>query len=309
MLRKRIAVLMAAALLALLPGAAMADNGDRGDFLLKVRGDVVVASGQSAGTVVVIDGNLLVEGTVRDTVVVISGTATIAGRVEDNVVVISGDLVLRSSADVKDVTLINSDLERASGATVRGEVRERDRLVWGLGAVFSIVLWLGMTIGVIAGGLVFAAVGGRQLGVAARSLTGRVPASILAALGLWIALPILAALVFATVVGIPLAIGILVFLLPALWFLGYLAAGTRLGLALTGRMGRETGLHPYSAAFLGLLILQLVFLVPGLGFLIVALAGLWGGGALVLMAWDAARSRGDGAPAATAPPPEATPAA
>ena len=52
----------------------------------------------------------------------------------------------------------------------------------------------------------------------------------------------LAVLAMITLVGIPLEIGLLAFLLPGLWFLGYIVAATRLGGFLAGLSGRKPAL-------------------------------------------------------------------
>ena len=67
-----------------------------------------------------------------------------------------------------------------------------------------------MTIAALLGGLVFAAVAGRQLSTATEVLTGELAYSILGAVAVWIGLPIVAVLAFITVVGIPLGLGLLV---------------------------------------------------------------------------------------------------
>jgi len=288
------AAVLVAAMLAVMPGQAVAANGDGDDFLMRVAGDVVVGAEETVGTVLVIDGNVVVEGTVTGSVVVIDGNAQISGTVEQEVVVISGSVNLLAGSRVDDVSLIRSDFTRADGATVTGDISEENDfgLAGGFIALFSILFWLAMTVAVIVSGLVFAAVGGRQLLTAARTMTGDAANTILGIVFLWIALPIAAGLAIATVIGLPLGLGIFLFLLPALWFLGLIVAGTRLGLAIVSRSGRETGDHPYLAAFVGLLILQLLILVPILGAIVVLLAGAWGAGALAYIAFRAAGGKG-----------------
>lgn len=281
---------LSALLFALVPAAAQADDGDNRGFVMRVNGDVRIGSGETIGSVLVIDGNAFVEGTVEDALVVIDGTATVNGRVDGDITVISGDLDLRSGATVKNVNLIRSDMTRASGATITGDLNERDELFFrGFPAVFGILFWVAMTIAVLVAGLLFAAIGGRQLRASSEALTREIGYSILGAVVVWVGVPILAVIIMFTLIGIPLGIGLLLFLLPALWFLGYITAGARLGLAITGRMGRAAGDHPYAAVALGLLVLQLVGLIPALGWLVVAVAGLWGAGALALVAFRAAR--------------------
>jgi cytoskeletal protein CcmA (bactofilin family) len=277
-------------------------QGDDDSFILRVNGDVEVATGETVGTVIVVDGNVTVDGTISDSLVVIDGTAAVNGRVEGDITVISGDLDLRSGSTVNNVHLIRSDLLQADGATITGEVNERENFFFrGAWAVFSILAWLAFTIAVVVAGLVFAAVGGRQLRTASLSLTEEPGNSILASVILWVAVPLAAGLIIATLVGIPLGIGVLLFLLPAMWFLGYIAAGTRLGMMIAGRDAE----HPYAAAAAGLLILQLLLIVPFLGALVVGVAGLWGAGAVALVAWRAAR----GTPAAPAQPEASQPVA
>ncbi len=291
MLRLALAILMAT-VVAMVPLVAHADDGDDRGLLLRIRGDVTVPRGEVADSVIVIDGNVTIDGTVRDNLVVIEGTATITGTVEGNVTVISGTLDLRSGATVHNVNLIRSDLTRASGATITGELNQREKFVFrGVAAVFSILFWAGMTILVLASGLLFAAVGGRQLRASAGVLTAELGNSILGAVIVWVGLPIAAVIVILTLVGIPLGIAMLLFLLPALWVTGYIAAATRLGVWLVGLVGRAPGDHPYAAAGSGLLALQLLILVPFIGALIAGLAGLWGAGAIGLTAYRAARGR------------------
>ena len=282
--------LLAGAALALLPLVAFAEDGDKRGLILRVDGDFTLARAESVGTVVVINGDAQVEGTVRDALVVIEGTATVNGTVEGSVTVINGTLYLAAGSSVKDVNLIRSDLNRDERATVTGDVHKRENVAFrGAWLLFSAFFWVGTTLAVVVVGLAFAAVGGRQLLASARALTGSAGTTVLAALALWIGGPIVGVLAFVTVVGIPLGLGILLFVLPALWLLGYVVAGTRLGGAITGMAGRTPAEHPYAAAALGLVLLQLVLLIPGIGWLVVGLAGLWGSGALLLLAWRAAR--------------------
>jgi hypothetical protein len=104
---------------------------------------------------------------------------------------------------------------------------------------------------------------------------------------LWVAVPAIAGVAIVTLIGIPFGVGLLVFALPALWFIGYIVAGARLGSALVGLTGRATGDHPFAATTLGLALLQLLVLVPVLGALIVLFAGVWGAGAVAVIAYRA----------------------
>ncbi|HWO72021.1 MAG TPA: hypothetical protein VNN21_00515, partial [Dehalococcoidia bacterium] len=176
--------------------------------------------------------------------------------------------------------------------------------LWGFATVFSILVWLGSAIAIIVAGLVFAAVGGRQLREAAQRMTSDPVNVVIGAVFVAVALPALAAIAAITLVGIPLALAVLLVVLPSLLILGYIVAGARLGGAIIGLASdAEAEGHPYAATAVGLLVLQLLLLLPVIGFLIAAIAALWGAGALAYGAFKAAGGRGveTSAPAASAP--------
>jgi hypothetical protein len=285
---KRIGLFLTVALLAflLLPTTAKAANDDNDDFLLRVRGNTNVAAGDTVGTVVTIDGDAVIDGHVTGTVVVVRGDATINGQVDDDVVVVRGTLNLTSTAQVDNVTLVRSDLNRDPAAVVTGDITKRSQFAnfgWGT-AIFSLVFWLGITIAVLVFGLLFAAVAGRQLTAAATRLSNQPGRSLLTAALTWILLPIAAVVVMLTIVGIPLGLAVLLSL-PLLWLLGYAVSGSLLGRSIIGRaMSVERANHPYWPTVLGLIIFQVIGLVPFLGGLIVGLAGSIGAGALILLA-------------------------
>jgi hypothetical protein len=287
-------IVMAAFLFALLPGAVSAqehdDDGHDDDVLIRINGDVTIAEDEAVDSLVVINADATIDGTVHDNVLVIHGNAIVNGTVEDRLTVIDGDIDLRDGAHVKDVNSISGDLNRAVGAQVTGDIHERDRFAFSpwAAAALSIWFWFAMTVIFIVAAIVFAAVGGRQLTRAALAMTGQVVSTIVGGVFLWIALPILAVVVMLTVVGILLGVAVLLFLLPILFLLGYIVAATRLGLAITGRMNRAYGEKPLLPAVLGVIILQIIGLVPFIGWLIVAIAGLWGGAALAYTAFAAA---------------------
>ncbi len=284
-------VLLVAMAFAFVPSSAHAQGpDDDGDVLIRINGDVVVESGEVVDTLVVIDANAVVEGTARD-VLVIHGNLLINGTVENDVTVIDGDLELGNSASVDSVQVFSGNIERAPGATVTGDIEEHDEF-WAVSGtavtLFSIWFWVASTLVLVAGALVFAAVGGRQLTNAAIAMTRQFTNTVVGGVFLWIALPIIAFAILFTVVGILLSLTVFVFVLPIMWVLGYIVASTRLGLAITGRMGREQSGKPLLAAGLGVFILQFIAIIPFLGWLVVAIAGFWGAGSLAYTAFAAA---------------------
>jgi cytoskeletal protein CcmA (bactofilin family) len=292
----------------LLPATASADDGkeDRG-LTLRVTGDVTVAKGDTVGAVVVIDGTATIDGTVTDSLTVINGTAIVTGTVRSDLTVIAGTLDLRTGAQVQDVNLIDSDLVRADGVIVTGAIESRDgfEIPSGVLAALSIYFWIAMTLTVVVAGLAFAAIGSRQLNEATRVMTGEPSNSFIGGVFLWVVLPIVAVLAMLTLIGIPLGLGVLVVVLPTMWFLGLIVAGARLGTFILHRDDAATR-RPLAATTLGLVLLQLSLIIPVVGGLIVMLAGAWGAGALTFMAYRAAGGKGF-SPAAPQPPVPSTP--
>jgi hypothetical protein len=271
------------------PVAALAQDSsditEDDDILMRINGPLTIAAGDLVDVLVVINDNATVDGTVDKLVMVINGTATINGTVDGDLVVVSGDLVLGPSAVVDDVHLYDSTITRDPAATVRGDISEDAELNWSWwgSAIFTLWIWVGMTIVVLVAGLLFALFGGRQLRALAETAKSQVAMSILTAVVLMFGLPILGILVLFTVIGIPLGLAIIFVLIPLLWLLGYIIIGAHLGIWLRARMGQtdpRTGL--VWATLIGLLILQLIGLIPFIGGLIGFLAGTYGAGVLVL---------------------------
>ncbi len=280
----------------LAPGGAAAQEvpPDRTGVVIQLRRPARIAPGERATTVAVLGDDAIIQGTVEQDLIVAGGRAEVTGAVEGNVVVIDGALDLGPGARVgRDVTLVRSEMAQGPGATVGGAVHRTTGAAWSWGVAW--LFWLSTTLFVIAAGLLFAAIGGRQLSGAGSVLVHRPGGSVLMALLLWIALPLLSFAAFFTIIGAPLGLGVLVFVLPALWFLGYLVAGAALGGLIAGRRRSLAYLaHPYAAVALGLLLLQLVGFIPWIGAALAALAGFVGAGALALRSWRLGRGESAG---------------
>jgi cytoskeletal protein CcmA (bactofilin family) len=303
-------------LAAMIPNVAGAQESraEKGGVLLRIDGNVRLGMGESAESVFVIDGNAVIDGTVEDFLLVIDGNAIINGRVNGDVQVVSGSLALSPNARVSgDVNLWRSDLTQANGSVIGGDVnRMRSWDFTWVGAAFSLYIWVAITVTVVLAALVFAAVGGRQLRAATNNISGRPGQTMVASLITVIGLPLVAAVAIATLVGIPFGIGIVLFLIPALWFLGYIVAGAWLGglIVRSARPASANGEHPYLAAFVGVVLLQLVALLPFVGWMAAFLVGLLGVGALSYTAWRGFRGGGETPTPTPAPPaPTSTPAA
>lgn len=283
-------------MLAGLPGLVQAQESRNDDsVLVRVNGSAQVTTNEVIDVVVVVDGDADIAGTIGDVLVIVNGTATVTGTINGDVVVVNGTLRLEDSARVNgDVHLADSQLQRTPGAVVTGDIEDdwyvswSDWWSWWDTLIFTVLFWLSTTLALIVLGLIFAAIGGRQLAAASHLISNQTGASIVGALLLFIVLPIIAVIAFFTIIGIPIGLMLTFFVLPVIWVLGYVVAGTRLGMAIIER--QKTNPHPYLAAVLGIFILQLITLIPVLGGLVAFLAGLIGSGALAVLAWRAWRT-------------------
>ena len=104
-----------------------------------------------------------------------------------------------------------------------------------------------------------------------------------------------------TIVGAPLGLGVLLGFLPLLAFVGFLVAGIFIGEEILGTRKEPEAQHPYRAALLGIVLLQIVGLVPVVGGLATAVASLLGLGAIVLIGWRIVRGTGQTAAPQGAP--------
>lgn len=282
---------------------------DISDLLLRVNGPVRVAAGDSASTVWVVKNDATIDGTVREQLMVIDGTGRVAGTVRGDVTVINGHLDLAPSARVGGNILLygRSTIARAPGAQVAGTVHTETGISFGARAMWF--LWISMTLFVVLAGLAFAWIGGRQLAESAALVTHEPLGTAIAALVLCAGLPLLAMGAFLTIVGIPFGFAVLFFVIPALSLAGYVVSGTALGRFALERFAPRAASepeavedHPFRAAAMGLLLFQIVALVPGIGGPLIFLAGLAGAGAIAYRLWASRPRRTVGAPAATTGP-------
>jgi hypothetical protein len=205
---------------------------------------------------------------------------------------VRGAAVLRRGATVEgDVQLLDSEMSREPGAAIMGTV---SRGYWtqveaGL-RTFSLVIGLGIWLAVMLGGLIATAVDPVGVRRAGDTLVAEPGMTLLTAFVLWICAPFAALWAMSTVVGIPIGVGLFVFILPALGFLGYLVCGARLGEAALRRIrAADAPERPFLAAATGLVLLPLLGMVPFFGPLATLLAVTSGAGAVVLAAWRGSR--------------------
>lgn len=286
---KRLFAIAASVLLALpafAPAVFAADPSlpHNGRVLISTGGDVTIPAGEHADVVIVVNGTATIAGEVNS-IVVVDGAANLTGARTESVVAVSSPVTIGAGTVVLgDVMKLDSAVTQVGDGAVAGAVRDISIDIAGLGFLIGsalILLYAGFAIATIAAGLLLAGLAARQVR-AAEDLISHQPVRTLVAALAGIFLPVLlVALLFVTVVGAPLGIGILLGLWPLAAFIGYLVAGIWIGDWVLARTSPgRTRERPYLAAIVGLLILQLVGILPAVSMI----AALFGYGAVLLLA-------------------------
>jgi uncharacterized RDD family membrane protein YckC len=274
------------------------------------RSEAVVAIGGSARAlgsvregVVAIGGDAQVENR-ADTVVAIFGQV-IAGpnaRVRDIIVAIGGDITIKKGAKVgRDVVSVGGKVKVEEGATVEGRVQEIEfpRLDWLRGWFRHCFLlmrplapqvgwvWV-IAIGFLAFYFVIAALFPRPVLACVNELTRR-PATTFF-MGLLTKLLFLPILFILSATGVGLLVA--PFILAALVIgaiVGKVALLQFLGLKIGKHSSVQALHHPLAALLIGAIIIVLLYLVPFVGILTAAMAGIWGLGGAVVAAFGGMR--------------------
>ena len=268
--------------------AADAVGTHTGRVLMAVSGDVTVAAGEQADVVIVANGHAEILGRV-DTIVVIDGTATVSATTIQTLVVVRGSATVTNTHVTGDIRTFDAQVAQV-GVTLDGSVRGLEGDLVALGWAFglgALLIWIGIGLATLAAGLFVAGLAGRQLRSTA-AIIRREPLNAVGGglLGL-IVPPLLAVLLVISIVGIPLAVGVVFFAWPAMAFIGYIVAAAWVGewLLETTRghaVGRE---RPYLAVVVGLVVLFVAGIVP----LLTAILSFLGFGAVVVAGWRTVR--------------------
>ncbi len=259
----------------LLPAASTsgAVGGEDGGDRIVLLGSVLVDREETAGDVVVVDGDVTIRGTVNGDVLVVKGDVTIRGTVTGDVVTVSGLATLgRRGRVAGDIVYADDKPVRAPGSQVGGEVT---KFQIGDASIFAAIgLWIAFTISLLLLGLVLLLLAPRAGEAVVR--TGKDKPLIAALVGLlaFVLLPIIAIAACVTIIGLPLGIVLLLLILP-LYAIGYLTTALVVGRLILKKAN-------ILAFLVGLVILQLLTLIPIAGGLIGFLATIFGLGVLLL---------------------------
>jgi hypothetical protein len=282
-----LALLLTLALLALPATSPAATGNDDGDAIVVVSGDVDVPRGETVDGVFVVNGDVRVAGHVTGDVVLVSGDALVSGRIDGSLVTVGGRARLLPRAFVAgNVHYADEHPVVAGSAIVRGDVSKENGLdSLDLFPFFGVLVFLiGTFVSTAVLGLLLLLIAPRAADAIEVRSHERVGPSIAIGMAIAIALPVAAVIAGVTVVGLPLAFLILLALLP-LAASAYCASAWVLGRRLV-----KAPRSRYLAFLAGLAVLEVVGLLPIVGFLVGLAAVVFGLG-LIGAAIGAARDR------------------
>ncbi len=276
-------------ILLLILGQPVLARARRGTRVVLGRSYALPAGEHLAGDLAVLGGDVLLPAgsSVDGDVLAVGGSALIAGRAGRHVFALGGDARVTASGATAGDILATGETRCEPGAAVAGQVWGSHGGLWfgwpwALSAnpfVGGAQVFLGCLTAVLAGLLVLVLAPGaaRTAGAAlAHSPLQSMGVGLLTALAALLLIPLLA----ISLLGLPLA-ALALLALAAGVGLGWVVAGLALGSRLLGSR-RQPQRRPLRAGALGLLLLAGALTLPWLGTPLVALAGIWGLGAVTL---------------------------
>jgi len=276
--------LLGLALLAAVPLARATSQQEptRSDLLIRVHGPVTINASDSVGSVWVINNDVDVIGSVEQ-LIVVNGRARVSGTVRGNVVLVRSTGVIASTARVGGDVLLYRSTVTAPQGTVAGKVHRESGASLGPQGLWMI--WASMTVALIVAGLAFGYFFGDSLGSIADQVRTGWRGIFMVTVALICGLPLLAVLSFMTGIGFVLGFLIMFAVIPALSLLGYLVAGTSIGRALL-QVPESSREKIFGSIAIGMVVMQLLALVPAIGVVSVLLGSWFRAGALVYRAWQ-----------------------
>jgi hypothetical protein len=282
-------------------GIARADDGlgtQTGGQKISVFEDLTIGPGESWDNVVVVGGDAVIEGTVRNGVVVVGGNLTVR----------AGASIGHSPSGHPDdaaIVTVFGKLTIEPGAVVSGRVVDIAGGASGaLHAVFvdpivqpwrwdSILGWILSTVFLALVALIIAAIAPRQVAFVRDRARRHFFSSLgWGVLGAVIFVPLVTIILIVTLIGIPVVVPWLGIVLPVMLLFGFVAIGAVVGRLILGKREDQRA-QVMLAAIMGVVILSVIRWIPFAGAIIIFLAFLLGFGATYTAIWEWRRRAGD----------------
>lgn len=277
-------------------GVAHADDGasQAGGQKVAVFEDLTVGPGQAWENVVVVGGDLLIEGAVSETVVIVGGDLTIraGARVgydrwdqKDDTAVVSvfGDVAIEPGADITGrIVDVAGGASEALSTTFVDPVSRPWRWT-------SIVSWIVSTVLLAIAAVIIVAIAPRKIAAVRNRARRHFPSSFgWGLLAVVIGIPLITVLLIVTVIGILVLIPWLAVAVPITLLFGFVAVAALLGRLVMGEHEDRRD-RLIVAAIVGVVILSVLRWIPYVGAIILAVAVLAGLGAVITAIWEGNR--------------------
>jgi hypothetical protein len=255
------------------------------DTQVVITGRVVVAPDEKVGSVVILNGDARINGSVRGSVFALNGDVIVRGSVKDDVIAVNGRVIVNGGARVGGDVTSREKARISPGATVDGNVKSvSSRFALGqVGVVAAILLWLAVIVSTLVFGLLLLLIAPRAADAFADAGRTAVGLSIGLGVAAAVGLPVVGLILLATVVGFPLG-AIVLLALGFLYTLGYVTSAYFLG-----RLILRPPANRLLAYLVGWGILSVAGLIPVVNVIVLIAATVYGLG-MVVVALFRARS-------------------
>ncbi|MBN1631488.1 MAG: hypothetical protein JW990_17145 [Thermoleophilia bacterium] len=274
-------------------GVALADDGvssQTGGQKVAVFEDVTIGPDQTWNNVVVVGGDVVVEGAVAESVVVVGGDVTLRSgarvgydRWDDGddaaIVSVFGDVLVESGAAVSGRVV---DVAGGAGEALTTAFVDPVAKPW---KWTSIVSWIVSTIFAVVAAVIVVAIAPQKVAAVRDRARHHFFSSLgWGALGLIIGVPLVTILLIITVIGLLVVIPWLAIVVPIVLLFGYVAVAAMLGRLILGeREDRRSQIMV--AAVLGVVIFSVIRWIPYAGAIILAVVVFVGLGAVITGIW------------------------
>lgn len=286
--------------LAVAPAAGAQTDEDQGDNVIVLTGRADVREDETVDNVFIADGPAVIDGRVRNGVIALNGDVLVRGVVEDNVLALNGRVTVAEPGQLQGDVVSRHRPVVESGGRFDGDWERWNPRDWSWSAaIFTrLAIWIAFTVSTLVLGLILGLLAPRARGPVHEVARERIGPVIGWGLLLTIGLPLVALLVMATLVGLPLGLGTLL-ALGLVYGIGYTAGAWVLGRVVAPRA------RPILSFLAGWGILRVVALIPVLGGLSWFAAVVVGLGAVAVAAYRARSGAPVPASPTPAPPPPA----
>ncbi len=265
-------------------GNVTVEQGESVDDVVCIGGSVV-NHGEVRGSIVVIGGSLDSDGEIKDDMVVMGGHANIDNRVGGDTVAMGGAVELGPNAEISgDAVALGGAIHQETGSTIHGESHSLPGPWWlfglsgvGMLAFFGILSFV--PVALLAALLAYAVAGRNRVEAVAQA--ARVSTGQAFGLGFVVVLAVMLLVWLATFMHpvtpfVILAIFIGFMITAALGFAG---ASSWVGRALARNAG------PFAVVVIGVIVLQVIVLIPVIGFAIFLFVMMVALGSAVMSGW------------------------